>query len=218
MTKFYENFVFAASVFVFCAGLFSAVPALAATSYTMICADSGIWTSGGTFSCTGTDVLNFTAGTNAHLESSPSNYHLTDNTTYYVSGTYSGTGNIAIGVGGDNVGSSYYTASASFSDVPLTYPNGNTANTGTLQFYDGSGAVCNGVGCSFTGSLTTVCITDTIGGCGTPTPPQSNGSFDPFGTTTSYTVITNPNQDFFNGMMLFMSGLFLILWLFKGRK
>jgi len=41
----------------------------------------------------------------------------------------------------------------------------------------------------------------------------------PFGTaTTTYTVVDNPTQDYFNGLALFLFGFVLILWLFKGRK
>jgi len=55
------------------------------------------------------------------------------------------------------------------------------------------------------------------------TPPAtesgSASSTSPFGTaTTTYTVIDNPTQDYFNGLALFLFGMTSIMWLFKGRK
>lgn len=47
-------------------------------------------------------------------------------------------------------------------------------------------------------------------------PPASLSSGQIFSTTTQ--LISNPNQDFANGIFIFLFCMFGIIWLFKGRK
>lgn len=60
--------------------------------------------------------------------------------------------------------------------------------------------------------------------CPPPTPPtpvatsSETAVFPGHEASTSYQIIDNPNQDYFNGLLAFMAGVVIIIWIFKGRK
>jgi len=62
----------------------------------------------------------------------------------------------------------------------------------------------NGGGGWTVGSL---CATDVIGGCDSVTPT----------TSATSTLISDPNRDFFNGIILFMVGMIFTVWLITKR-
>lgn len=53
-----------------------------------------------------------------------------------------------------------------------------------------------------------------------PTPSVASSTLpcEVVSSTTACTLQFNPNQDYFEGLALFLFGMTLILWLFKGRK
>lgn len=61
-------------------------------------------------------------------------------------------------------------------------------------------------------TVSDLCVTDTLGDCGSAPPPM------PTSTVASTTVMNNPNQDFFNGIVAFFAMFYGMIWLFRKQR
>jgi len=181
----YKKFIFAVVLFF---GLAFSVSALVLHNY--ICAD---WSFGGGGSCT-SDTLNLNG---AGSEGTGSGFNLSNSTTYYVSYTAVGSGNIRVSLRGNSTNSAEPNLSGSQTDYSLTTGAGNS--TIYLNFYDNN---------SFSGTLSNICITDTVGAC-TPTPSPS--------ITAATTTVDTAVGTLYNGIVLFMVGFYGMIWFFRKR-
>lgn len=176
--------------------------AKAAVTHNYICAN---WNLGGSppATCSGNVVTLNGNGT----EAEGTGFNLSNSTTYYVSYTTVGSGNIRVSLRGNVNNSAEPNLSGSQSDYALTTGAGNSSIY--LNFYDNT---------SFSGTLSGICITDTVGGC-VPAPPfvpsYATSTPQPFGTTTVYSVINNPNQDLFNLFTSMAFSIWFVIWFFK---
>jgi len=84
-------------------------------------------------------------------------------------------------------------------DIPLTVINNTTWNSILIQAN------------TFEGTVTDICVSTTEGECG-ETPPEPPG---PTPLTASTTIIVNPTQDLFNGILLLFLSFALLIWVFK---
>jgi len=105
---------------------------------------------------------------------------------------------------------------AAASDYWLTCERSGAASGGSYYVYAGEASatvppsqVCatGPVSCSSDMKTGNILINVTEGGTPTTTPQ-----------TASTTVISDPNRDFFNGILLFMVGMIFMTWLFGKRK
>jgi len=184
--------------------------ALAATTHHYVCAD---FTTGGDVTCV-SDVLDSASNGSAY-DAGGTALDLATSPLWYLSGTFVGDGTFEIhctdDVGNTSCTSLYPSGTSVYTDEPFPISNSPTY----------SGLYLQGHGSGWTASE--ICITDTPGDCGgtppTPTPPATSTTpCESVSSTTQCTLIFNPNQDYFNGLALFLYGFTIILWLFKGRK
>jgi len=188
-----KNHVYILAVCLFALGFASlGTPsrALAATTYHLTCADFTLY-SGATCS---SDVVGVTGSGDLAITSLPFT-----SATWYGSWTATA-GNYRYacasnGTCGDNH------VSGSFVAQPMAF-----AVTPGFSFLGDGSAV----------SISDICVTDTAGDCETgppPAPPTPSIDF----AHASTTIIADPNRDFFFGLLLFLFGFIIIIWLFKGR-
>lgn len=160
-----------------------------AASFHYTCADM---TNDGspTPSCT-SDVFTLAGGTSG-IYDAPPNFLLSNNTTYYLSVVYSGSGTARFRASGDLNDGSFVSLGSSLVDEPFVTPSTNNLAFLYIQ--------SNG---SFSGQLSELCVTDTPGEC-LAQPPSSATS----------TLILDPNRDYFYGLFLFLVMFFGMIWLF----
>jgi len=192
-------FLFVCSVSLLPTGVF------AATTHHYTCDDfiSGI----NPPSCSA-NVFTF-AGDSGYRDSPAAVFNLTAG-TWYLNFTYSGTGNF--NVNGFATGDADHTGSEI--DYVVT-----TLFFTRIEIWDHT---------SFVGTISNVCVTDTPGDCasggggggsGNGVFPDGSEVFPGIATTTIvFSIVDNPTQDFFNGMVLFLMCNFGLIWVFKSRR
>jgi len=203
--------IFGGSVYLQLSSVFLAVimfgtPSFAlGATYTYTCGDLASASNTG-ITCT-LDVLSITAGDHAEYTTNP----LADGSTVYLSMETIGTGRLGVTFGGDVAGSGYYVQEDSSVTTSQTI-NLNTGNTGAvsyLKLYDVPvGTTCGGDTCNFVGDVEYICVATAFGEC------ESGPGPDPTATSTTDTIY-NPNQDFFNGLLLFIIMMFGVMFWFK---
>jgi len=69
------------------------------------------------------------------------------------------------------------------------------------------------------GVFESICISDTLGECGGYTPPENPfpSGLQVFGTSTTFQIQDNPNQDMANAIFIFFIGYFAFLFTFKRK-
>lgn len=132
----------------------------------------------------------------------------------------------------DGTNDGYVGYSASVATFDAIWGSSGIPGTWTVvEFVPGSTA-CQ------TGSLTSceadtanfvrsVCVALTTGSCGGPTPtpstyPDGSEVFPGIATATTttigFSIVDNPTQDFAYGLLFYIVGMWLMLWLFKRRN
>jgi len=119
--------------------------------------------------------------------------------SYYITFTASGSGTGYIQCGGSNNDGTPVSFSGSVTDQPFSCGSPNT-----------SGGLVVGDNSSFVGTVTDICVSDTLGACAPPTPPTP--------TSTSPMYVYNPNEDTFNIVLLFLMSAWGAVWLFRKRN
>lgn len=193
------------------------VPGVAsAANHTFTCADL---TMNSIATCTSTGDINFfTGGSNQYAYNSGAMSY-SNGTTYYVVANVSGSTG------------SWDLELQQGSGTHLTVGFASGQYTGTIVAGGGGDPVgmvikpvtVGGVSSS-QGTLSSFCISDVsfadCGGGGGGGGGGSNSAPFPFPgkeASTTYQIVDNPTQDVFNGVVLFMGGMVLMLWLFKRR-
>ena len=137
--------------------LFFSPAAHATTSHTFTCAD-GLT---GTFSslpvCTGAGTFTFVSGESIGDFSGGVVYPVSSGVTYYYSGVITGTGSLCMI---NNNGQHSLQSAGTFTDIGLSSPNGNR---GSGIDNRGASSQCGSGGLA--GTISSWCVTDTIGGC-----------------------------------------------------
>jgi hypothetical protein len=179
--------------------------ALAANTHHFVCADFDTLINGA--SCA-SDIITISGATAA--AQSNSTYAYTSGTTYYISSTYAGTGHYGFA---QDSGYTESPVSASWTAHSVTMTTSDSALNWSNLFFSGT----------FSGTLSSICITDTSGDCeaSPPTPATDASSTSPcasLGTTTDCFVVFNPNQDVANGVFFFFIGFWGVIWLFAKKK
>jgi len=161
--------------------------------------------------CSG-GVFTFSGGGD-EVDTDSSSYSFGVGVPVYLSYTAVSSGVMRVNINNADTSSNVgpFNLTGSQSDYPMTPVSGNPTY---IQFYD------NG---SFIGTVSDLCITDTPGGCGSPTPPTPgptsfNCVKDASSTSCLVQVQDNPTLDFFLGIFTFMGGLIFMVWLFKMRR
>jgi len=151
--------------------------------------------------------------------SDDAHFPLNASATYYVSATMSGSGQLCMYGDGAHGGTVYPLGeTSSFTDAAIVMPTNGGVNN--LSFLVGFGP--SGCADTFVGTVSNICITDTIGGCSgggggggaTSTVPWVS-PFSLTGSSTAYSVVDNPVQDLFDGVLLFMIAMVTIIWLLR---
>lgn len=133
-----------------------------------------------------------------------------NNATWYVTMTVSGTGTYNVTCSGSCSGG--FTGTGSVTDHSATF-----SGTGS------QGIDITNNGNSFNGTISYLCVSDTLGACTPPAPasPSVNRFANIFGDATSTASSTNlviadiPNLDLFLGYAVFYSVVILCIWLLK---
>jgi len=183
-----------------------------AAHHNWVCADLASMTVTGV-TCS-SDVFTFATGN--HMEDPHAVYPIPSTTglDYYASYTQVGTGRMGVTIGGDNAGTAYQSVngSASATDLHFVTVAGNTANTVGFQFYTaGGGSTCGGSPCDFSGTVSSLCTSDTIGECAPPPAPPEAA----IGTSTP---VDSAASDLFYGVLLFVIGFWGMIWFFRKSR
>jgi len=179
-----------------------------AANINYVCSD---FTLAGGPSCSGNSIVFTVGGSNERGFDDTPHFTINDNTTYYIVGSVSGSvGSVAIGAQDFGNGArADQDAVAGGGDFHFSITtSGGTNNWFTAlkaEPYSGTSAT--------DGSVDSLCFSDvSYADCGY-NPPSPDAST----TVATTTTINNPNQDVFNGVLLFFIGFFGIIWLFKKR-
>jgi len=145
-------------------------------------------------SCTD-DVITSSGAGNAYDDGSPRNFDLSQANDWYASFVFEGTSFDLECVSGTCSDTTYNTP-GTYTDEPFTYTSGSD-----------TGIYIHGL---LDGSVSELCITDEIGGCGSAPTPSS--------TVASTTIVDNPAQNIYNGMVLFLGFLWFTVWFFSKKR
>ena len=138
--------------------IFFAPFAHASTSHTFTCADGLTDTFSSVPSCSGAGTFTFANASESIGDwNGGVKYPVTSGVTYYFSGVITGTGSVCVI---NNNGGHQSESAGTFTDVPLSSTNGNR---GWGMDNRGGSSQC-GAG-NLNGTASSMCITDTIGGC-----------------------------------------------------
>jgi len=182
--------------------------ASAVFTHNFVCSDFTSFAGSPAGTCTGS-TISLTAGSGYVDNWVNGVNYFTQGTTYYLSflATGSGTGHANIA------------SDATDSNV-VNVVAGQTTETSLSGFTSGSTRLIFSANSSFSGTITNICVTDTIGQCPAVVPSSSSATTtpQPFGTTTTYHVVDNPNQDLFNGFLTFFLSFFVVLFIVKNAR
>jgi len=120
--------------------------------------------------------------------------------TYYFSFTAVGTGTGEEGVFGDTTFTTNPFSNGTVIDDPVTVPPGDSSWNSYVWGDSGS----------FMGTVSDMCWSDSAGEC-EAAPPGPEAST----TNATTTYIQNPNQDLFNGILIFFLAAAFVVWTFK---
>jgi len=168
----------------------------AVTTKNYVCADF-TQTSGTPVPSCASDIITLVSGT-GQIFNVNSGLQVAQGVTLYLSAVVAGSGTAQARIAGDVNDGTLVNFTGTLVAEPVVSPSGN-ANNG-LMFRSNS---------SFSGTIASICVTDTAGACegNTPIEPQV------FSPTT--TPIVNPNQDYFNGVLLFFLLTGGVIFIFK---
>jgi len=96
-----------------------------------------------------------------------------------------------------------------FNDAPTSLSVGANVDV-AITTTGGEGLMISSNG-SYVGSISSICVSDTQGVC-VPVPPPTP---TPMATST---LVDNPAQNAFNGMVLFMMAFWGIIWFFRKAR
>jgi len=160
------------------------------------------------------DVFSFDGSHQYLYNNSNSNLFQNDGQTIYITLQSSSLGTYSIN---ESSGDGCTLHTGNLSDYAFTPTHSHTAISPVISTDSGECAGDTGD----TGTISGLCMSDTSGGCAGGGGGGSTGSttspFIGFTASTTYQVIDNPNQDFMNGIWVFLAGMFGMIYFFKKR-
>lgn len=161
----------------------------AVTTHHYVCADFSI--AAGSPTCT-SDIVHM-SGTDGYVDTGGINL---SGGTWYVTMTYTGSGDAQFRTNGTVTDGSYHVFSASLADYAYTVPS-NADNRLKLE-----------ANSSFSGTLANICVSDTTGQCTVAPPPPSG-----MGGATS--TIEQSQTNLAYAVYMFMIAMFGMVWLMR---
>jgi len=168
----------------------------AVSTHNYTCADFSMFDGTPTGSCA-SDIVSL-SGTGGAYDYGPPAFPIPVSSTWYLSLVYTGTG------------TGQATLICPSTDGPTVNLTGDLSDATIVAGTGGDCGLRLRANSSFSGDLSSICITDTLGGCG--------GGPSPTPTTTVATSSPDQiQQNLFFGWAIFYGSMFFVVWIFKRR-